>query len=245
MVKNKLCVKILITISMTGMLYSMAGCTLNGADYTGDGVVDPSKVMIKTKSGKIAKLKLTNNPIAVILKDLDEKSKQIAIAAINQLDEISENINYQIFENENVSISQQIIISEDNSLIEKLGAWGQTVFTLGSQSGTIYYPIYITFDKESIISQSQTIGTDILPSVIKHELLHSLGFEDIYDYRDKYDTIMYYKTINANRALDYTESDKYYIKKIYDECVEDVCSPEFMKVVYVQNKKEEDYEFVM
>ena len=56
---------------------------------------------------------------------------------------------------------------------------------------------------------------------------------------------MYYKTINANRALDYTESDKYYIKKIYDECVEDVCSPEFMKVVYVQNKKEEDYEFVM
>lgn len=175
-----------------------------------------SDYMYKTSNGIPVTLPLSENPIAVILENMTEQEKTLIVDAIQDLDEISENINYTILDNDNYTITQKIIVRSNDSLTQD-DAGGLCTITYNNFTGEISYPVYIDLDPDCMNYVSTITGESMYTTVVKHEMMHSLGFKDIYNDADKYKTIMYYTVDTDERALDYTSFDKKCIQQVYDE----------------------------
>ena len=161
-----------------------------------------------------------NKPINVSLFNFTDEERKDAINAINDLDEISENINYNILENNHSSVSQKITISKIPRT--QLTDMTKDPFVLGFASikysvkdATIMFPVNI-YINENISDVYNKNGVSVLSYVLKHEMMHSLGFKDMYtdDYLNK--TVMYYQVSQDVEISNYTEFDKKNIKQVYD-----------------------------
>lgn len=242
MKKIKLTVKILTTVVVSGMGFA-SNSFCNEYKTKQKKVMETSDFMLTNKDKtSILKLPLTENPIPVILENFNEEQKQCAIEAITRLDNISKNLNYVVLDSDDYNITQKITLSLDKDLMECKKAPGIAVFSHNQHSGEIHYPINITLDPDCINIVSSETGENMFTSVIKHEMLHTLGFSDNYSYSDKNKTIMYYSMDSDNRALDYTEYDEYNIRKIYDNFVDEVEKPTQIQVTNCYHTKEEQQE---
>ncbi len=161
-----------------------------------------------------------NTPLNVSLFNFTDEERNDAINAIQDLDEISENINYNILQNDHSSVSQNITISkvsedELKDMSSSPAPLGYTSFSYGVKDATIMFPVNI-YINESVENIYDTNGVSLLSYVLKHEMMHSLGFKDMYtdDYLNK--TIMYYQVSPAVDINDYTDFDKKNIKQVYD-----------------------------
>ncbi len=161
-----------------------------------------------------------NKPINVSLFNFTDEERKDAINAINDLDEISENINYTIIDNAYSKVTQNITISKISK--DQLELMSQNPLTLGYTSfqfsikeAKIAFPVNI-YINESVENIYDTNGVSLLSYVLKHEMMHSLGFKDMYtdDYLNK--TVMYYQVSPAVDINDYTDFDKKNIKQVYD-----------------------------
>ncbi len=161
-----------------------------------------------------------NTPLNVSLFNFTEEEKKDAINAINDLDEISENINYTIIDNDYSKVTQNITISKISK--DQLELMSQNPLTLGYASfqfnikeAKIEFPVNI-YINESVENIYDTNGVSLLSYVLKHEMMHSLGFKDMYtdDYLNK--TVMYYQVSSDVEINDYTDFDKKNIKQVYD-----------------------------
>ena len=160
--------------------------------------------LMETKLGAYMKLPVDENPIAIVLGSMEEEDRKSVIGAINDLDNISTNIDYKILENDDVSITNKIYITdaETNSSSHALGV---TELSYNAVSGTIEYPVYIKVDTEACERFiSDVTGEDAVSAVIKHELGHSLGFKDLYDCRPD-ESIMYHSIYTET----YTPGEEY------------------------------------
>ncbi len=186
---------------------------------------DMYELMLDMK-GKVITLEKFKEPITVTLaKSFSEKEKEQIVDAINTLDEISPNINYNILDNPNVSITADINIDKKEKLSMPL-AVATTNLNYNSKA-QITYPIFININ-ESYSNHFKDIDikeNDMLSHVVKHELMHTLGFCDLYDEKHYDKSIMWYSTENAEIVPDYTERDKACINKIYDDMLVSVQHP--------------------
>lgn len=200
-----------------------------------------SHLMSTSDYGTPLTLPIDESPIAVVLQNFTEQEKQDAINAINRLDEISENVNYTILEKDDFAIKQKITIT-NNVDLEKMyphldHSLGVTEYKIDHEKATIKYPIYISID-EDCKDIYDTEGVSLMSYVLKHEMMHTLGFADMYskDYLDK--TVMYYTVENGMEINDYSEFDEKNIRQLYDEGSISVKRSD--KMEYTAYTKEED-----
>ena len=133
---------------------------------------------METENGVPLKAKVKDQ-IVVNVNMTGEERKQ-AIKAINDLDSISNTLNYKILDTDNSSIYADINISVDKNLQEAKEAFGNTNFTYKKETGYLMYPLNITID-DSIVNYYSSNGVSLVDYVVKHEMMHTLGFKDIYD----------------------------------------------------------------
>ena len=71
-------------------------------------------------------------------------------------------------------------------------------------------PSYVN---ENVEGQEVVESTSLMSFVIKHEMMHSLGFKDLYDSKYFNKTIMFYAFSSFTNIGDYTDFDKKNIKQ--------------------------------
>ena len=217
--------------------------SINNEKKKFEGIDD---IMLKSKDDRILTLEKYKNPISVTISNFNEKEKQDVIDAVNRLDEISDTLNYTIIENENYNLTANINISK--GAVENEDAVGITEYHYNGNY-KITYPINI------IINEKDFIDTDTLPDflrpsveklyekklgrVVKHELMHTLGFADLRSEEHKDQTLMWYNIEGYNEIYDYTERDIANIKKLYDNILVDVHYPKHMQYVYIDSSTKE------
>ena len=176
---------------------------------------------MKSERGDILRLPIDKNPIPVILGDMDEKTKDYIVEGINCLDNISENINYTIFDADDFNVKNNI----DHISIEMVdslndyglsSAAGVTNFNYNQRTAEILYPIDIKIENyyaEGFWDAEYT--QSVLTTIVKHELMHTLGFKDLYRADDKNRSIMYYG-LEYNSQKTFTKEDIEKIQYCYD-----------------------------
>ena len=177
----------------------------------------------KTRYGRPIRMKFDKNPIPVVIDTFDENSKQYIIDGINALDEISENINYTIYDSSEKEFSPsdkiiKISILDSTEYENKHGtiSSGKALMVYNNFTATIEFPIQIDINEKMCDGYWDNLdGESILTTVVKHELMHTLGFRDLYETEDKKRSIMYFQ-ICPGSPQTFTEEDVQKIQQIYD-----------------------------
>lgn len=172
-----------------------------------DGV---KEYMITTPDGEPVTLPQSGNPIPIVLNGFNEVDREKAKAAILELDNILDSVDYTILDTDNISITQKIVIN-NNTPVEGPGL-GYTSLDIDRGSAEICYPISIYIDPDCTKWHDEN-GNSALEYVIKHEMGHTLGFADIDD------PSLYGQTIMYNTLSDvqtYTDLDIKNFKQVYD-----------------------------
>ncbi len=193
--------------------------------------------LMETENGVPLKAKVKDQ-IVVNVNMTGEERKQ-AIKAINDLDSISNTLNYKILDTDNSSIYADINISVDKNLQEAKEAFGNTNFTYKKDTGYLIYPLNITID-DSIVNYYSSNGVSLVDYVVKHEMMHTLGFKDMYDEQYLNKTIMWHSVDNGLELDDFSELDKNNIKSMYDNDYISVARPENMKIECKVKQKEDE-----
>lgn len=153
--------------------------------------------------------------INVLIKDNFTVAEQEEIkTAINELDLNAKGLMFN-YENVTEIGSKKITIEKNNSYVDLVtgddaDTIGYTSYNLQPLTAKILYPISIN------INPNYLNYYDInLESIIKHELLHTLGFKDIYDEKMAGKTIMMWTTDLASK--DYSQEDINTLNELYPE----------------------------
>ena len=167
-----------------------------------------------------------SDPIKVEFKNFNEDERQDMKNAINELDEISQNLNYTILDNGNTHVEQKIVVQkiadEDlKEMLQKDNVGGHVDYTVDNLKAKITYPINIYISDICDNVMSETGNTSLLSYVLKHEMMHSLGFTDMYENKDIGTTIMYYSA-TENTVETFTDLDKSNIQQLYDYDIEKI-----------------------
>lgn len=172
--------------------------------------------MLHTDSGKMLKFPVNKSPIEVAIKDMSKEDRQDVVEAINAFDNVSTNINYKILDKDDCKINAKIVIENGSRSETELGV---TNLQFNNNTGLIDYPVHINIDLDACHNVFNEKGENAVTAVTKHELAHSLGFADLYGEEHINESLMYYK---LEVVEDYTDSDKYRIRKVYGGTAENV-----------------------
>ncbi len=208
--RNKGKIAVLLLVSCTVGL-PIAGFavinSINKADR--EAYADVRDYMLKTSDGRVLTLPINENPISIVLKNVPDEDKSSVFEAIKSLDEISTNIDYTLLENNDITIKNKIYIGDAGELDKALGV---TTYEYNQNTAKINYPVYINIDFDKCNKYYSSItGDNAVSAVVKHELMHTLGFSDLYGKDQKDESIMW-NTLNLE---DYTESDQNRIRRVY------------------------------
>lgn len=166
---------------------------------------------------KNRKLNITEPYILVNLHDFNDKEKLIVKDSIRKIDELSDNINY-VFSDEQYIQTKQVIDIYNNVEFSDESTAGMVKIINTLFTENMNFPLEIKLRK-NLINQvyQQDHNVTLLSYVVTHEMLHTLGFNDLKTDEWLGKSIMYY---NADIASDYgvaslTEKDKEDIIEIY------------------------------
>lgn len=176
----------------------------------------------KNSFGRPLRLPVDKNPIAVVVDAETEQTKQYIIDGINALDEISTNINYTIYDSKdfaipsnlnyiNIKMVEEIVHETANDYTA-----GIATYTYDNKTAVINFPINIqikNYFAEGYWDQNQT--KSVLTTIVQHELMHTLGFKDLYKPEDQTRSIMYYE-VGVGTPMTYTQEDINKIQYCYD-----------------------------
>ena len=175
---------------------------------------------LKSNRGDVLRLPIDENPIPVVLGKMDEQTKEYIVDGINALDEISENINYTIYDYNNFDkpygfkyISFNMV---DEIYSEDSDPAGATYISWDENTAEIKYPIGIELENywaEGYWDKEYT--QSVLTTIVKHELMHTLGFRDLYKDEDRSRSIMYHQ-LDLISPRTFTEEDIEKIQYCYD-----------------------------
>ena len=178
---------------------------------------------LKSNRGDILRLPIDENPIPVVLGEMDEQTKEYIVDGINALDEISENINYTIYDYNDFDKPSDLKYISFNMIdeiySENSDPAGVTYISWDENTAEIKYPIGIELENywaEGYWDEEYT--QSVLTTIVKHELMHTLGFRDLYKDEDRSRSIMYimYYQLGPLTQRTFTEEDIEKIQYCYD-----------------------------
>lgn len=155
--------------------------------------------------------------IKVNLYDFNEEEAKLVKESIKEIDSLSSNLNY-VFADEYDIQTKQVLNIHNNREFDDSTTAGKAVFNYNQITGDIAFPLNIYLKKGLINAHyEKDPNVKLLSHVVKHEVMHTLGFNDLRTNRWLGDSVMYY---DADIASDYgvtglTEKDKYDIVKCY------------------------------
>lgn len=194
--------------------------------------------LLETDNGIPLKAKIDSKPITVNI-DMTEAERKQAIKAINDLDKISNVINYEILDNNNSSVYADINLSIAPNMVEATHAIGRASLNYDTKTGYIKYPISIVID-DGVINYRSTKGVNLVDYVVKHEMMHTLGFKDMNDEQYYNKTVMWYAVQDGMELDDFSDLDIKNIKTMYDQNLITVTKPKQVSFVCnIKNKKDE------
>lgn len=180
----------------------------------------------------------TKDTIKVVLENgFSEQDRQNIVNGINGLSEICPNIKYDVLPK--YETAQKAIYFSVAGVENMSNAAGTTHIMYDGYSCEIALPIYIDLRADLLDAYWDTSFTNsALTTIVKHELMHTLGFDDIYDESRKDDTIMYY-SLNPN-VTTFTDEDVEKINYVYgDRVVATTAKPNSI-CLYPSNKAEDE-----
>lgn len=215
LLKNRKLLRMLIPIGIIGSLI----CLPIGLTIVSSKAIEANKEgkerFVKNSLYQNIHSSISPEPILIKLKDFTYEETLEVKKSINEIDELSNNLNY-IFE-DNVDKSNRIIYINNNvELPQNIG--GNTNYKTDDLKAEILYPIEINL-RGGLINYvySEDFSITLLSAVVTHEMMHTLGFSDLRtdDWLGK--SIMYY---NASISSDYgvaqmTDIDKKDIISVY------------------------------
>ena len=131
----------------------------------------------QTDSGKPLRIRTSENPIPFLIKECDEQTRSYIIDGIKAVDDISNKINYVIYDESTFQKEQPLKYIELDFVDHLSGsAVGETQINYNKHSGEIYFPIKITVEnhyKDGYWDYEET--ESLLTTIVTHELCHTLG----------------------------------------------------------------------
>ena len=202
------------TTVLVGLIGSFAFSLINGQCKM-HGV--DSNRFFKNNFGVPITLPVNKNEIQVLIdKEFSDEQKNCIAEAIDEFDFDVKGVNYKIELDPSKAQKKSIrigrVANDSNN--------GLAVTDLKSRGyfGYFQFPINIDVQVEKIMPTNLPTEDNqrYLSSVIKHEMLHTLGFKDIYDKSMKSVTLMYGINDNDGTTLyDLSESDKQIVNTVY------------------------------
>lgn len=205
------------------------------------------ELMMKNSSDRCLSLDVSN-PIGVLVQELNENEKQEVKKTIEQMNKISPNLEYVLCETKDITLKNYIhVMSVDNLQNEFDNSYGLAIFTHDEKSATIQFPINIYINEKVNDIYDYENDVSAFSYVLKHELMHTLGFKDLYDEKYFNKTIMYHEFDMSTKLYDFSESDIANIREIYGDSGEEVLiekteSSEPVKIDYIKKREDYDYE---
>lgn len=162
-------------------------------------------------------LPLTNKDIQVMIdENFSSEQKQCIKNAVEELDVDLTGVTYNVELDNSKKALKSISINKTKS--DKSNGLAVTKVNSTGFWGYINYPIKMEVQIDKIVPQENLDknDTDYLKGIIKHEMLHTLGFVDIYDSAEKNKTIMYYESGKGlNHIHDLTKDDLEMVNTVY------------------------------
>ena len=162
-------------------------------------------------------LPLTNKDIQVMIdENFSSEQKQCIKNAVEELDVELTGVTYKV----ELDNSKKAFKSININKAERDSGYGLAVTKVNSTGfwGYINYPIKMDVQIDKIVPQENLDknDTDYLKGIIKHEMLHTLGFVDIYDSAERNKTIMYYESEKGSNYIhDLTAKDLEMVNTVY------------------------------
>ena len=170
--------------------------------------VDAS-LFLKNEDGEPLFLPTKNGQINLnIASTFNEEEKILIEKGIRELDFVAKGLEYNYQSPSGNYISIMPFSNVDKAQEDASYTFGRATFHHHDCSMEITYPIKITLHQELL----QQYPTEVYSLVVKHELLHTLGFRDLYDNEDA-QQLMYY----AVTGNDMSEKEIETLNKVYAE----------------------------
>ncbi len=162
-------------------------------------------------------LPLTNKDIQVMIdENFSSEQKQCIKQAVEELDVELTGVTYKVELDNSKKALKSVRINKADS--DKSNGLAVTRVKSTGFWGYINYPIKMDVQVDKIVPQENLDkdDTDYLKGIIKHEMLHTLGFIDIYDSKEMNKTIMYYESEKGSNYIhDLTAKDLEMVNSVY------------------------------
>ena len=205
--------KICITFSV-GICGSFTYTMLNSR-YKLNGA--PSDRFLQNPYKVPVTMPISNKDIQVLIDtNFSTEQKQYIKQAVEELDLELTGVSYKIELDSSKSKAKSIKINRVDS--DKTNGLAVTKFKTIGFFGYVNYPINMEVQIDKIAPQQNLNENDVdyLKGIIKHEMLHTLGFKDIYDDSLQNRTIMFYDCEKGPQYIhDLTEEDKNIANTVY------------------------------
>ena len=208
-----------------------------------------NKLVMRTDFGVpiIANLGFDKTVDIVVDETFNKTQKASIKEAIEELDVDLKGVRYNILLNDEKAGKECINITKSNSDDFNKNAFARTDMNINNYFGTVLYPVQITIfsDVYNANYSDPDFNKEAISGIVKHEMLHTLGFSDVYDNEYQNKTIMYGNLDKNTTLYDLSQFDKDMVNSVYtsvDDTLNykvDTFEP-FMLATNLTSKAEED-----
>ncbi|MGN1221817.1 MAG: hypothetical protein ACI4TT_01120 [Christensenellales bacterium] len=195
-----------------------------------------SKLVMRTNFGIPVHANLNSNKTinVVIDENFNETQKQNIKEAIQELDVDLKGVNYNILLDGSKAGKKCVKITKENYDEDNTDGLAVTDLRVNNLYGVVLFPVKISLftDIYNDMYDDPNFDKENMSEIIKHEMLHVLGFNDVYDKEYQNKTIMY-GAIDKNTTLfDLSQADKDMVNTVYKPITQDAVKVETYEPFY-------------